>query len=486
MSGWWRRAGVGFAVAALAASALAGCEPRAAVLQLKPCVSAGVAARCGTLRVAQDRTATNADVTIPVRVVVIPARGPGRRPDPVVWFAGGPGDSAVDMIGRVRPLFGSVTDRDLVFIEQRGTGASNVTCKQFPGLDDKAALRNAVTSCLQSLKSDLRFYSTAAFTDDVNQVLTALHYDTVNLVGISYGTTAEQVFLTRHPARVRTMTLVSGTLLSVPVFERMPGNRQRALDGVFAECFREPSCHNAFPDLAAEWAALWKSVNQHPWVVPARRSPSHQQLVLDADGVANEIQRLLLIASTQADLPVVLHTLATSPDRVGALLAVSAALPPAPDTSTNTSMMPVAVQCSEPWARRDPNRLAGTDSFDYRRELAEAQWWKYVCRLIPRTQLSGDTGLTVNPKVAVLGLNGTVDPQDPPANMSDGHNVWPNGTFLQVPGQGHDIDVQTGACTARIIQAFIMRGDPAGLDTRCLAGLSQRTFPLTLHGVSAQ
>ena len=34
--------------------------------------------------------------TIPVRFVVIPAASPDRAPDPVVWFAGGPGDSAVD------------------------------------------------------------------------------------------------------------------------------------------------------------------------------------------------------------------------------------------------------------------------------------------------------------------------------------------------------------------------------------------------------
>jgi pimeloyl-ACP methyl ester carboxylesterase len=37
-----------------------------------------------------------------------------------------------------------------------------------------------------------------------------VHYDAVNIVGISYGTTAEQVFFARHPARVRTMTLSAG------------------------------------------------------------------------------------------------------------------------------------------------------------------------------------------------------------------------------------------------------------------------------------
>ena len=41
---------------------------------------------------------TGAGRTIPVRFVVIPATGPDKAPDPVVWFAGGPDDSAVNDI----------------------------------------------------------------------------------------------------------------------------------------------------------------------------------------------------------------------------------------------------------------------------------------------------------------------------------------------------------------------------------------------------
>jgi hypothetical protein len=161
MAGSFRQAWTGFAALALAAASLAGCGTSSTG-------HTAVASKCGTLPVPADR-ATGAGPTIPVRVVVIPAAGATRQPDPIVWFAGGPGDSAVDTIGRVRPLFASVTDRDLVFVEQCGTGASNVTCRLLPGLDDKTALDNAVATCLHGLNVDLRFYSTAAFTDDVDQ-----------------------------------------------------------------------------------------------------------------------------------------------------------------------------------------------------------------------------------------------------------------------------------------------------------------------------
>ena len=153
----------------------------------------------------------------------------------------------MDTISRVRPLLQrDHHSRDLVFIEQRGTGGSNITCPAFPDSSDKAALRSTIESCLKGLHADLRFYTTAMFADDVDEVLSGLHYSQANLVGISYGTTAEQVFSARHPDRVRTMTLLSGTLLDVPVFERFPESGQRALDLVFTECERDAACQKAF------------------------------------------------------------------------------------------------------------------------------------------------------------------------------------------------------------------------------------------------
>ena len=247
-------------------------------LALHPCVVAKHAARCGTLMVPEDRL-TGTGRQIPVRVVVVPASGPGRLADPIVWVAGGPGDSAVDMVQRVMPLFFFNTHRDLVFVDQRGTGSANgLTCPSFysvlPDLSDKAALRASVAHCLAHLKANLAFYTTAMAADDLSEVLSDLGYTKVDLLGISYGTTAEQVFLMRHPSLVRTMTLLSGTLLTVPVLERFPQSGQDALGTVISECAHDVSCHRAFPSLSSDWSTLWNALQKAPIVVPA--SPSHQ------------------------------------------------------------------------------------------------------------------------------------------------------------------------------------------------------------------
>ncbi len=151
-------------------AAPAASAPPVNSLTVKPCTVDRLAARCGTLIVPEDRL-TGTGRTIPVRFVVFPATGPDRAPDPVVYFAGGPGVSATDDIPMWLSGFLSLNlNRDLVFIEQRGTGQSNpLTCPAFPPtLADKAALRAAVQSCLAHLHGDLRFYTTAMFTDDVS------------------------------------------------------------------------------------------------------------------------------------------------------------------------------------------------------------------------------------------------------------------------------------------------------------------------------
>ena len=220
----------------------AASTPAVNSLTVKACTVAGQPARCGTLIVPEDRL-TGTGRTIAVRLVVIPATGPDRVPDPVVWFSGGPGGSAVDDIRAEMPLLAGLNGhRDLVFVEQRGTGSSNpLNCPVFSGsLADQPVMRASIQSCLAHLPGDLRFYTTAMYVDDVNQLLGDLHYATANFVGGSYGTDAEQVFLLRHPARVRTMTLISGSPLNIRLFDFWPGNSQLALDYVLAQCQSQP------------------------------------------------------------------------------------------------------------------------------------------------------------------------------------------------------------------------------------------------------
>jgi len=458
-------------------------SPPVNTLTVKPCTVDGRAARCGTLIVPEDRL-TGKGRTIPVRFVVIPATGPDKAPDPVVYFAGGPGNSAVDDIaGELTVLQDLNVHRDLVFIEQRGTGQSNpLTCPAFPAaLADKAVLRASVQSCLARLHGDLRFYTTAMYADDVSQLLADLHYVTANFVGISYGTTAEQVFLLRHPGQVRTLTLISGTPLNIPLFERRPGNAQLALDYVFGLCQSQPACHQAFPHLAADWAALWASLGKSSWILPAAQSPTGKTERLDQDIVAAVLYQVLYNGDI-GPIPVVVHTLGKATDKVAAWISVSRASPAAPgDTSNANQMMPYAIQCGEPWEGYRPAALSGQrGSFYYETDLESARWWQYVCPLIPKSAAAvGHEQLTVS-TVPLLALNGTYDPVEQPRNWAGAQKAFPNSRAIALPGQGHNTNASWSACAGPLTQTFIEQASAAHLNTGCLTAASAPPFDLTL------
>jgi pimeloyl-ACP methyl ester carboxylesterase len=469
-------------------SAPAASAPPVNSLTVKSCTVDHLAARCGTLIVPEDRL-TGKGRTIPVRFVVFPATGPDRVPDPLVYFAGGPGDSAINDIPTWLSGYASFNlSRDLVFIEQRGTGQSNLLncpASSLP-LTDKAALRASIQSCLAHLHGDLRFYTTAMFTDDVSQILTALHYTTVNLIGGSYGATAEQVFLLRHPDQVRTMTLMNGTLLTVPLYDREPGNSQLALDYVFALCESQPACHQAFPHLAADWAALWASLGRSPWVLPAAQSPTGKTERLDQDTLADALYQALH-ASELAPIPVIVHTLGAATNKLTAWISVAKTLQAAGLGGAGggaTPMMQYEILCAEPWASSTPAALSDQrGSFNYQNDLNTAQWWQYVCPLIPkRAAAVGSQQLTAS-RVPVLTFSGAADPNDQSRNMAGAQQFWPDSRNVTLPSQGHYVTSDSWPCESALIQVFIQQASVAHLDTSC-AAVIPAPVDLTLQAVA--
>src|SRR5262245_56116273 len=85
-------------------------------------------ASCGYLVVPENRSRQSGR-TIRLLVANYPARSPAKRPDPVVYLAGGPGDIApFEVNALVAADF--IRDRDIVVVSQRGTMLSEpeLTC----------------------------------------------------------------------------------------------------------------------------------------------------------------------------------------------------------------------------------------------------------------------------------------------------------------------------------------------------------------------
>ena len=107
-----------------ASAAVAG--PASPALAWQACRLAGLAhdALCATLQRPLD-PARPGGPGFGLQVALLPALARRKAPDPVFFFAGGPGQSAVALAGTIERLLARTGERhDIVLIDQRGTGRS--------------------------------------------------------------------------------------------------------------------------------------------------------------------------------------------------------------------------------------------------------------------------------------------------------------------------------------------------------------------------
>ena len=201
-------------VAVLAIFILSGCNQSQAIPaidKLKPCTGydTPVDAYCGTLKVYENR-ATKQGRQIDLNIVVLPALRSDAQPDPLFFLAGGPGQGAAKLAKVVRTIFQRVqNDRDIVLVDQRGTGKSNpLDCNSDDDslqafMETNEQMLERLKACQAKYDADLTLYTTPIAMDDLDDVRAFLGYDKINVYGGSYGTRAALVYMRQHGDRVR-------------------------------------------------------------------------------------------------------------------------------------------------------------------------------------------------------------------------------------------------------------------------------------------
>ena len=435
----------------------------ASELPLVPCSVAGVDASCGRFVVPEDRSLPEGR-TVSLRVVVLPARDGGSRSDPIVHLAGGPGGSAVADAAWVASLFSAANaSRDIVLVDQRGTGGSKPLVCPPPAkgtvLDPSrpATVRAYAQACFAKLKADPRQYTTAPAMEDLATVLIALGYERVNLFGGSYGATAAQYFLAQHPELVRTAILDGGTLLDVPIFELWGRNGQRALESILGRCAAAPRCARSYPRVRREVFEVAALLRRASVRAEGRR--------IDAAVFSGTIQWLSLSPAGAAEIPWVAHR-ARSGDWGPLALALERR---ARAGGAQRQVMFWSIVCNEPWARWNPARTAAASRGTYLAEQTanDARGAAAACAAMPRAPQPAWSHRRVRSEAPVLLLVGGADPQDPLANVANARRELPNSRTVVVPGAGHG-SAQLG-CVPGLVNRFVERGTAAGLDTSCAA-----------------
>ena len=460
--------------AGLLTALLSASLAQAAPPGLQDCRLRGVEtpAWCGTLKrpLAADAPA---GPTIELHFAVLPALSRQRKPDPLFFFAGGPGQSAIDLAGPVSQLLARFSNRrDLVLIDQRGTGRSAaLSCEDDDAptrplramLDDALVLRE-LARCRERLQAlphgDLRRYTTVDAVQDAEAVRRALGVAQVNLVGVSYGTRVALDYLRQAPQAVRRVVLDGVAPPDMALPSSFARDAQAAFDALLAWCEGDAACGRRHPRLRAHWQALQAALPREATLVqpvtgrPERITLRHETLA----GLARAPLYTPLLASA---LPQAIDEAAAG--RWEPLLGLASALD-GPRHGRIAQGEHFAVICSEdmPRVATEPPPQGDFASLAERYRSACAGW--------PRATLPA-AFYRIGPAAApVLLLSGAIDPVTPPRHAERvAAQLGTRARHVVVPAAGHG--QLALPCVRELVHRFVDTEDEAAalaVDAGCV------------------
>jgi pimeloyl-ACP methyl ester carboxylesterase len=439
--------------------------------------------RCGTYEVYEDRAARVGRM-IGLNIVVIPALNPKHAPDPVFWLHGGPGAAATQTAGAAREDFlaGLRHGRDLVFVDQRGTGNSNpLNCDLGDSPNDLKAFfgellpRGKVRECRDKLEktANLKLYTTQIAMDDLDEVRAALGYDAINIAAASYGTIAAQAYMRQHPTHVRAVFLLGVATPGIKQPLLFPRAAQHSLDLLFEDCAADPACHTAYPNLRQEFDSVLARFSSGPIIVeminPSTKQKESVQLFR---GSYVERVRLLLYTTTFASfVPFIIHRAYDNNYLPFEAMSINYNPP-----SILARGMYMTITCSEgiPFISEQDivRETAGTFVGDYRiRAHIEA------CKEWPKGDVSQSFIGPVKSNLPVIMISGDLDGSTPPWFAKTALEYLPNGHLLNIRYYGHQTD---SPCIWTILNEFIEKGSVEGLDTSCADNIKRPPFAMEL------
>jgi pimeloyl-ACP methyl ester carboxylesterase len=424
--------------------------------------------QCASM-VVPENPAVPAARRITLRIARIEAQVPGLHDDPVVLLAGGPGQSAIDAYLNTQVALRRLNrERDILLVDQRGTGGSNrLACDEPDDIDaapaDAAQWRSLAEACRKTLEqnADLRFYTTSDYIADLERVRAALGAPRFNLIGGSYGTRVAQEYLRRHPDAIRSVVL-DGV---VPPTLAMPGehaqNFEDALRKIFARCAADTACAQRHGDLSANLKAAQQRLDddssKQAYADAIDYSPKSGSLSRDA------LSLLIRLYAYQPESAALLPMLvsAAAAGRDAPLLAQVDQLSQGLGDQLAHGME-LSVLCSEDAPRLQPrpedaNTLLGKALVDG--ALAQCSVW-------PRGEVPANFAEPLVSDAPALLLSGEFDPVTPPRYAEQVLRTLSQGRHLVAPGQAHI--VMTRGCMPKLVKTFIDTLDATSLDASCV------------------
>lgn len=460
--------------------------PSPAALKASPCRigQTHAAAICGTLTVFEDRAARSGR-TIDIHFIVIEAKQRSNRA--IVYNPGGPGASATaaapDFADATTGALATLRERyDIVLVDNRGTGESAPqNCNFAPANHPELYFRQEwpdtiVRACRATLaaQANLSLYSTAAASDDLDDLRAALGYPKLVLFGGSYGTRFYLDYARRHPASVESAVLEG---VAPPHFYILPlpmaRGAQTGIDNLERACRTDRLCSGHFPRFAEHFAAVAHRLDSGPVTLTVQNSASHrlEKVQLTKEVFAETIRHTLYFPAGAAYIPVTIErAYHGNYTPLGEMVSQTALL----FANLLAQGLNLSVSCTEDIPFITDAEVARDSAGTFEGD-ARVRAQQRACKLWNVEPVPAAFVDPVRSDAPILMISGSDDPATPPEYARQALVDLPNARMMLVPGASHDSDLPP--CVDAAIVKFVRAGSAAGLDfSGCAARYRRPSF----------
>ncbi|WP_211197815.1 alpha/beta fold hydrolase [Permianibacter fluminis] len=433
--------------------------------------------RCVRINVPVDYAAPAGD-SISLHVTVAPAFRETAKADPLFVLAGGPGQAGSGIVFLLDRAFKKVrATRDIVLIDQRGTGKSGkLDCDDLRDSETvtEAEQEALISNCLRNLKAPVQHYNTANAARDLDEVRKALGYAEVNVWGGSYGTRLGQAYARAFPDRVRAL-IIDGVAPKEQLLGEWGADAQHSLEAAFAHCEQDPVCEKTYPTLRADFRMLADNVEagavtlsfNHP------RTAKPLSFVLPYSSFSETIRMMLYSAEMSARLPFLI-----TESSHGNWKPFIAQMYASSDWSSDSMAigLTLSVVCAEDMPRITPEVLAAEQTASFLHGLQLKQWPRWCAVLnVPAIPYSEPTPLAT----PTLLLSGALDPVTPPHRAETALKSLSAGQHLVAANVGHGVSHL--GCGPKLLREFL-DAPTEKIDGQCLNDIPLPPFVINVAG----
>lgn len=429
--------------------------------------------RCGYVTLPQDYENPAAG-QVEIFYTLVKSASPQAKPDPLVYLVGGPGSSGTQLLLSSFRLYlrSFARERDVIVIDQRGTGFSNppLYCREVLFRIDEILQSNhsehaevvleILQECHRRLSgTDIRLetFHSANNARDIVNVLLSLGYEQWNLVGVSYGSRLALAIMRDHPQYLRSVILDSVYPPQADIFLDSFYSGERALQEVFAACEASAACSERYPDLETVFYKLYHHLNREPEIT-TYSPPQYKALEIEISGYRlydwvfswlYDVQFIKRIPNLIYDL----H-LGRLQDAVSVGVAHEALI-------RNTSLgMHYTVQCQEEHISSSYRDYAGliaahphlSGYLDY--PVEGSSTLARLCGMWGAKARPDSANSPVESDVPALLLSGEFDPITPPSYADMAHETLSISYNYVLPHVGHGV-LRSERCAVEIALDFV-------------------------------